>query len=274
MPPRRGMVDSHVHLLPDRLAHAIRGFFQQMGPLPFAYPLDPPTVLDRHAADGFAAVWTLPYAHKPGMAARLNADIARLAAAWTAGPVQVVPGCTVHPGDPAPAEDLVAAVEAGARVLKLHCSVGSYAPDDPRLDGVHAAAAELGVPVVLHVGHGVAGTTQSEELGAVDRLAAAHPDTTIVIAHTAHPATAAAVALLRRHPNLHADLTPVLLQPVEVTGEVLAELPDRFLLGTDAPNTGLSAAALLDVVEGMGLPDDVWDAVTGGNARRLVAAVG
>ena len=48
------MVDSHVHLLPDRLAHAIRGFFQQMGPLPFAYPLDPPTVLERHAADGFA----------------------------------------------------------------------------------------------------------------------------------------------------------------------------------------------------------------------------
>lgn len=268
------MVDSHVHLLPDRLAHAIRGFFQQMGPLPFAYPLDPPTVLERHAADGFATVWTLPYAHKPGMAGRLNADIARLAGEWSVGPVQVVPGCTVHPGDPAPAADLAAAVEAGARVLKLHCSVGGYAPDDPRLDGVHATAAELGVPVVLHVGHGVAGTTQAEELGAVDRLAATHPDTTIVIAHTAHPATTAAVELLDRHPNLHADLTPVLLHPVEVTGEVLAALPDRFLLGTDAPNTGLSAVALLDLLEGMGLSDDVWAAVTGGNARRLVAAVG
>lgn len=268
--PRSGMVDSHVHLLPDRLASAIRGFFERMGPVPFAYPLDPAEVLARHAADGIAAAWTLPYAHKPGMAATLNADVVRLAAGWALGPVDVVAGCTVHPGDPDPAGDLTAAVEAGARVLKLHCSVGAYDADDPRLAPVHRTAAALGVPVVLHVGHGVAGTTEAEELAPVARLAEAHPDTTVIIAHTAHPATDAAVELIRAHPNLYADLTPVVFQPVEVAGEVLRELPDRFLLGTDAPNTCLPASAVLDRLDDMGLPAEAWAAVTGGTARRLL----
>ena len=49
------IVDSHTHLLPDRLAAAIRRFFADRGLDDFSYPTDHRTVLDRHHADGTAA---------------------------------------------------------------------------------------------------------------------------------------------------------------------------------------------------------------------------
>lgn len=57
--------------------------------------------------------------------------------------IEVVPGCTVHPADGElpdeeggslkPEQVLEEAVKNGARVVKLHCSVGSYEVTDDRL---------------------------------------------------------------------------------------------------------------------------------------------
>ena len=95
------MVDAHVHLLPPRLQAAIRGFFDRHGidSGRFAYPADHGEVCDRLAAEGISEVWSLPYARRPGSAAELNASMAALAAARRGGPVRVIGGCTVHPGD-------------------------------------------------------------------------------------------------------------------------------------------------------------------------------
>ncbi len=264
------MVDAHTHLLPDRLTAAIRRFFEQDGPVPFAYPADPPAVLQRHVADGIDTVWTLPYAHTAGLAARLNADVARLARAWSTPAVTVVPGCTVHPADDDPVRDLTDAVAAGSRVAKLHCSVGRYDLDDGRLQPVLRAAGRLGVPVVVHVGHDASGRTGPGELAAVGRAAQRHPDTILVIAHTAHPATAAAVELLRRHPNLRADLTPVVTELVALDPTTLEERHHQLLLGTDAPNTCVSGLDVLNWLAAAGLSDHAHRAITGGNARALL----
>jgi predicted TIM-barrel fold metal-dependent hydrolase len=265
-----GIVDSHTHLLPDRLARAIRAFFERHLPAGTAYPLDHRQILDRHAADGIGAVWALPYAHKPGMADQLNRSMVDLAAALADHPVEVVPGCTAHPGDPQPGRVVVRAVEAGARVCKLHCSVGDYAADDARLDPVWAAAAEAGIPVVVHAGHAVSGHTHQPELDPIATVAARHPDTTIVLAHSGHPAVGRALSLLDRFPNLFADLTPVVVEPVAVGWAEVVARADRFLFGTDVPNTGIAASVLLERVEGWSLPAGARAAVLGGNARRLV----
>lgn len=68
-------VDSHTHLLPDRLASAIRRFFAEHGAADFQYPLDDHIVLDRDRVDGIVTVWNLPDAHKGGMARELNASM-------------------------------------------------------------------------------------------------------------------------------------------------------------------------------------------------------
>ena len=214
-------VDAHVHLLPPRLQAAIRGFFDGYGidSGQFAYPTDHGEVCGRLAAEGVTEVWSLPYARRPGSAAELNKSMARLAAGQRGGPVRVIGGCTVHPGDDDPVILLRTAVEdLGLRVLKLHCSVGDFTPDDPRLDPVWAYAAEVALPVVLHAGHASDGHTDEGELRPVAAVARRHPGARVIIAHCGHTASAAALRLVARHENVFADLTPVIHRPVRPGG--------------------------------------------------------
>ncbi len=264
------VVDTHTHLLPARLAAAIRGFFDAHLPATLAYPLDHRTVLDRLAAVGIASAWTLPYAHRPGVAADLNAVVVALARDLADHPVEVVPGCTAHPGDPDPAGDVARAADAGARVVKLHCSVGRYDADDAALTGALDVAGARGLPVVVHAGHAIDGTTGAGEMAPLARAAARHPATTFVIAHLGAPAEAAATAVMDAHQNVWADLTPVIDRLPALDAATAVCLGDRLLFGSDAPNVAVDAGAALDRLAGLGVPDAVLDAITGGNARRLL----
>jgi hypothetical protein len=96
------IVDAHTHLLPDRLARKIRAFFGEHQTSAFAYELDHTAVLDRHHADGITAVWNLPYAHKADIASGLNDAMLEISTALATHPVEVIAGCTVHPGDADP----------------------------------------------------------------------------------------------------------------------------------------------------------------------------
>jgi len=270
VPP--AVVDSHVHLLPMRLATKVRSFFEMGGPVDFAYPLDHHEVGERLAREGIRTVWTLPYAHKAGVAAWLNEQAAATASAVTA--VEVVPGATTHPGDDDPVGILRRAVEdGGARVLKLHCSVGDFDATDARLAAVWEHVEAIALPVVVHVGHSVMGTTDAHELAPVAEVARRHPGAPIIVAHCGHHAVAETLDLVRAHPNVHADLTPVMWDLVAISSDAAAELSHKLLFGTDTPNTPLSASTCLAHLDGMGLPAASRDAIAGGNARRLVAAV-
>jgi len=270
------VVDAHVHLLPPRLQAAIRGFFHRYGidSRRFAYPADAAAVCDRLAVEGVSELWSLPYARRPGSAVDLNKSMASLAAARRGGPVRVIGGCTVHPGDDQPLTVLRSAVEdMGLRVLKLHCSVGDFTPDDRRLDPVWAFAAEVALPVVLHAGHAADGQTGGAELEPVAEVARRHPGARVIIAHCGHPASEAALRLVAGHENVYADLTPVLHQPVQPAAAQLTTLAGKVLFGSDAPNTGLTVTQLLDGLAGPDLPDQAWAALTGGAARRLISEV-
>lgn len=265
------VVDSHVHLLPERLATRVRGFFEERGLVGvWAYPLDTDEVLEELRRDGVDEVWTLPYAHRPGVAAWLNEAIVELAA--RPGTLSVVAGATVHPGDDDPVGIVRTATDdLGARVLKLHCSVGGFDADDERLDPVWEHVAAAHVPVVVHVGHAGSGRTESDELAPVGRVATRHPGAVVVVAHSAYPATSAALDLVRRYPGVHLDLTPVLRDPVGLTRDDLVEHAGRILFGSDTPNVAIRAADGLAALRGLDLPPDALAAITGGNARRLTA---
>jgi predicted TIM-barrel fold metal-dependent hydrolase len=274
------VVDAHVHLLPGRLAEKVRAFFAAAvrdgysDVWPFAYPIDHAAVLASMAADGVERVWSLPYAHKPGIAAGLNEASAVTVRAFALGPVQVVGGATVHPEDDDPAGVVVDAVDRlGLRVLKLHCSVGSFDVDDGRLDAVFAVVAERRLPVVVHLGHDVSGRTEAHELVALDHVASRHPEAPIVLAHCGHHAATAALAVLDAHPCLHADLTPVGDSPVELAAADIAHRSGRFLFGSDAPNTVFTVGDCLARVRALGLSAEVEAGVLGDNAERLISSV-
>ena len=272
----RDVVDAHVHLLPPRLQAAIRGFFDQRGfdSRGFAYPADPGEVCDRLAAEGITEAWTLPYARRPGTAAELNKSVASLLAGQRGGPLRLTGGATVHPGDDQPLTVLRSAVEdMGLRVLKLHCSVGDFQPDDRRLDPVWGYVSTMALPVVLHAGHAPRGVTDVAELAPVEEVARRYPAARVIIAHCAHPATAAALRLAAEYPGVYADLTPVIDERAEIPAGQLAALAGKVLFGSDAPNTALPVTQLLDGLATDGIPEAARELITGGNARRLQAEI-
>jgi hypothetical protein len=129
--------------------------------------------------------------------------------------------------------------------FRLSASVGggawpatNVAADDPALLGAYAAAGRYGAPVVVH--------QEAAYADELERALRAAPTTTFVWAHAGHGPAATLRPLLARYPNLYADLaarTPWLgpgtvltradgsLQPEWAA--LLAEYPDRFLIGFD-----------------------------------------
>ena len=271
-----GIVDSHVHLLPGRIGEKVRGIFEagqvRFGPL--AYPADHATVVSMLVAEGVSEIWTFPYAHKPGVADGLNSSCADTVTALSGGHVRITGGATVHPGD----EDPVGIVRRGVddhglRVVKLHCSVGDFSVDDPRLRPVFDFCEERHLPVVVHLGHAPHGRTETDELPALARVAARHELLPLILAHCGHHSAPEAGRLLDDHPHLHVDLTPVVDEHPNVEAEFLIRHSDRILFGSDAPNTALSVTTCQKWLTEFGLPDEATRAIMGENARRLRAAV-
>lgn len=272
----RRVVDSHVHLLPGRLGDKVRAVFDAgvATRTPLAYPHNHEVVITTLANEGVDKIWTLPYAHKPGVAAGLNIASAATVEQFANAPLRVVGGATIHPGDDTPTEILRTAVdELGLRVLKMHCSVGSFSLDDPDLQPVFAFANERRLPIVVHLGHNVNGHTEADELPLIAQTADRFPDIPLILAHCGHHSAPEALQLMRDHPSLHADLTPVVFEHPNVDRDALSELAPRILFGSDAPNTAISVTQCLTWLDGMNLSHEQHSAILGENAERLTANV-
>ncbi len=129
-----GLADIHVHFLPPRLLRRVWQYFDEAGPLVgvswlIRYKWSDAERVAHLRAMGVRMFSALAYAHRPGMAADLNA--------WTLAFGQGTPGClpsaTFYP-EPAAARYVREALDAGARIFKVHLQVGGFAPDDPLLD--------------------------------------------------------------------------------------------------------------------------------------------
>src|SRR4029453_8807401 len=89
----------------------------------------------------------LVYPHKPAMAEWLNGWVR----SWAAGVPDAAPTATFFP-EPSVSRYLAEALDAGARVVKLHLEVGGFDPRDPLLDDAWGLCAAAGVPLVVHCG--------------------------------------------------------------------------------------------------------------------------
>lgn len=270
------VVDSHVHLLPGRLGEKVRAFFDAgVGTrMPLAYPNDHDVVVSTLTEEGVDKIWTLPYAHKPGVAAGLNSASAETVRQFEDAPLQIVGGATVHPGDDNAVDIVRTAVDSyGLRVLKLHCSVGSFSIDDPGLQPVFAFANERRLPIVVHLGHNVNGHTEADELPSIARTSDTFPDIPLILAHCGHHSAPEATTLMHDHPSLYADLTPVVFEHPNIDRNSLESLSSRILFGSDAPNTAISVTQCLAWLDDMHLSTVVQSAILGGNAERLTSHV-
>ncbi|WP_309058270.1 amidohydrolase family protein, partial [Streptomyces sp.] len=149
-----GLVDVHTHFMPRNVLDKVWAYFDAVGPLTgVAWPITYRAEEDRRLAllRGFGALafTAMLYPHKPGMAAWLNG--------WAAGFAARTPDClhtaTFFP-EPGVERYVREALDAGARVFKVHLQVGGFDPNDPLLDAVWGELVERRTPVVVHCGSG------------------------------------------------------------------------------------------------------------------------
>jgi predicted TIM-barrel fold metal-dependent hydrolase len=237
-----GIVDVHVHFLPERVLRKVWAYFDQAQThygtaWPIHYRIPEPERVATLRKLGVRTFAPLVYPHKPGMARWLTEWVTEFAAATP----DAVPTATLYP-EPDVAEYLGAAVEAGARVVKVHVQVGAFDPRDPLLRPAWGLLADAGVPVVAHCGHGPIPGAHTG-LDVFGEVLAEHPRLRAVLAHAGMPDFLAALDLVHRYDGVHLDTTMVgtafsnRIAPLPADWPArLADVADRVVFGSDFPN--------------------------------------
>ncbi|MDB2240341.1 amidohydrolase family protein [Halorubrum ezzemoulense] len=240
--PVDGVVDAHVHLMPERLMAAIREALGEAAGWTFDHPTDRDRMEAALTAAGVERYVALPYASRPGTAADLNEWVIEAAA----DSEMAVPFATVHAGDDDPGTVVADALDAGARGLKLQLPVQGFAADDPRLDPAYEAVAARDVPVLLHAG--TAPMFEDSPHVGVERFEsflASYPDVRVCAAHMGTYEVDAFVELARDNGNVFLDTTFAMssvaetymeFDPATVADETLIELSESVMYGSDYPN--------------------------------------
>lgn len=180
-------------------------------------------------------------------------------------PEKLIGFASVDPGRPGAVAELERAVESGLRGLKLAPTYQGFDPLGPPAFAVYEAAQALGLPVVWH--QGTTFVRQAPLRYAlpiqIDEVAIRFPELRIVIAHLGHPWIDEALVVVRKHPNLFADVSALHSRPWQLYTALVSaceyRVTDRLLFGTDWPfgtvaETIEGLRTVNRLVDGTGLP--------------------
>jgi uncharacterized protein len=255
-----GIVDAHVHFLPDSVQQAVWRWFDKLSPpWPVTYRSPAPDRLAILAGLGVRHHTALAYPHRPGMLRFLNDHTLGLAAAVPA----VIPTFTIYP-EPGAAAETARCLAAGGRCVKVHLQVGGFDAADPLLDDAWRLIEEAGTPVVLHAGAVADGSGNERWCGPepVRRLLRRFPGLRLVIAHLGTPDQDAFVELAEAHQGVWLDTAMVFTDPPYLGPSPLHLVPrlralgDRIVFGSDFPTIPHQFAAQVSGLAALGLGDD------------------
>ena len=234
------VVDTHVHLFPDRVFDAMYGWFDVHG-WPIRHKLHAAQVVDFLLTRGVGHVVALHYAHRAGVARSLNAFIAELVSTRPAGRVTGV--ATVFPGEAGAGDTLREGFRLGLRGVKLHCHVQAFAVDDARLHEVYDTCVAEDQPLVVHAGREPRSKgyrVDPHALCSADRMEAvlrSYPRLRVCVPHLGADELDGYARLLEQYDNLWLDTTMVMADyfPLDRPERLVTMRPARIMYGTDFP---------------------------------------
>jgi predicted TIM-barrel fold metal-dependent hydrolase len=129
------------------------------------------------------------------------------------------------------------------RGIKLLPMYANFYPQEPRLDPLWRYASKHQLPVLLHTG-----TTFVSKAPIdctlprhLDDVARRFPDVKIILAHLGHPYEGETVAVIRKHPNVFADVSALFYRPWQLFHSLMLvheyNVWEKLLFGTDFPVT-------------------------------------
>jgi predicted TIM-barrel fold metal-dependent hydrolase len=268
-----GIIDAHVHFLPERLQQAVWRWFDGLTPAwPVTYRSPAPDRLATLARLGVRHHTALAYAHQPGMLRFLNDYTLGLAVAEPA----VIPCFTIYP-EPGAGQETDRCLRAGGRCVKVHLQVGGFDATDPLLDESWGLLQDAGVPVVIHAGAVADGSGNEQWCGPepVRRLLARFARLRLVIAHLGAPDYDEFLSLAEQHPGVWLDTAMVFTNPPYLSPfpsrlvPRLAGLGHRIAFGSDFPTIPHALAAQLSGLSALGLGDSWLRDLLWHNGTRL-----
>ena len=153
----------------------------------------------------------------------------------------------------------------GLRGIKLLPMYAGFRPDDARLDPLYTYAAKHQLPVLLHTGTTFVSQAPLECTlpRHLDAVAIRHPDVKLILAHLGHPYEGECVVVIRKHPNVYADISALHYRPFQFYHSLMLVQEygvwDKVLFGTDYPFTTVNATLdglrnLNTMLDGTALP--------------------
>jgi uncharacterized protein len=153
----------------------------------------------------------------------------------------------------------------GLRGIKLLPMYSGFRPDDSLLDPLWSYAAAQRLPVLLHSGTTFVAQAPLECTlpRHLDAVATRFPEVKIILAHLGHPYEGECIAVIRKHPNVYADISALHYRPWQLFHSLMLVQEygvwDKVLFGTDYPFTTVNATiaglhSLNNMVEGTNLP--------------------
>lgn len=141
-------------------------------------------------------------------------DIA--AAVAKANPSKVIPGMSLHPMAPDVNDEYDRCVgDLGCKVIKLGPNYQDFDPTSPEAFRLFARLEHDGIPIIFHSGTSPmtdAPLTYAHPL-TFDKVAMAFPRLKMVLAHLSHPWQGDSLSVVRKHPNVWADVSAQFYRP-------------------------------------------------------------
>jgi hypothetical protein len=148
------------------------------------------------------------------------------------------------PTQPGCLEELRRGIETlGLKGVKIGPMYAGIDPRDARCEPLYSYCQERGLPIMFH-----AGTTYNRQalLGFSrpwlwDEIALKFPGLRMVLAHLGHPFCEECLVVIRKHPNLYADLSALYYRPWQFYNALIAaqeyRVTHKVLFGSDYPFT-------------------------------------
>jgi predicted TIM-barrel fold metal-dependent hydrolase len=151
------------------------------------------------------------------------------------------------------------------RGIKLGANYQNFDPLEARALAIYERAQRLGLPILFHQG-----TSPVREAPirlsyplVMDEIAIRYPDLKIIMAHVGHPWQVDTCVVIRKHPNVFADISANFYRPYSFWEQMIKatewNVLDKLLFGTDFPVTTVQETidglrGVNRIVEGTQLP--------------------
>ena len=234
------VIDAHVHIFPFKIFCSIWSWFDRNA-WKIRYQMDTSSLIQFLLDHGIHHVVALQYAHKPGIADKLNMYMAKKCNEFKG---KVSGMATVFPGEPDADQILVRAFSNGLKGVKLHAHVQCFDMNSQEMDSIYDICEKEQKPMVMHVGR----EPKSEKYACdpyeicnaekLEPILKNFPKLHLCVPHLGFDEINEYKRLIEKYDTLWLDTTMVLTDYFPLDNRIGLEhyRTDRIMYGSDFPN--------------------------------------